>query len=359
MKHRLHGIYTIGLRYNATNYNAQQRVWLSNGRWSNVWRFLPSKIDSAAPPSWLSKAAPFDTDGDGRIDILVEDLPIWFPGKPTTFRMQVLDPSLGKAFQFQATLNGETANTDFVNKGDYWEASFTGKEPRWIHYAVCAKGTGICTQPIVIASPTTAASYALGKSEFLPDTFLAPAPPKIRDYVWNILEPTILDQDYQALVDRSTNAGPLTITKDEDYGELKRHEWEHQRNTAFSWGILTADKTEELACVYIKPSQKKGYDAMVRPWVTKQGAAAGLEPDGGGVEPGTLPLKWATGGPNCMELPDWQVREYNPDFYILRQSGCTHYEKPFLYLLFGSDKALLVDAPKGGLLLVHNLASGT
>ncbi len=254
-------------------------VWLSNGPWSNVWRFLPSKTDSAAPSSWLSKAAPFDIDGDGRPDILVEDLPIWFPGKPTTFRMQVLDPSLGKAFQLQATLNDETAKTDFVNKGDYWEASFTGKEPRWIHYAVCAKGTGMCTQPIVIASPTTALSYALGDTEFLPKTFLAPAPPKIRDYVWNILEPTILDQDYQALVDRSTNAGPLTITKDEDYGELKRHEWEHQRNTAFSWGILTADKTEELACVYIKPSQKKGYDAMVRLWVTKQGAAAGLEPE--------------------------------------------------------------------------------
>ena len=76
-------------------------------------------------------------------------------------------------------------------------------------------------------------------------------------------------------------------------------------------------------------------------------SAQAPEPDGGGVEPGTLPLKWATGGPNCMELPDWQVHEYNPDSYILRQSGCTHYEKPFLYLLFGSDKALLVDTGAG------------
>lgn len=71
------------------------------------------------------------------------------------------------------------------------------------------------------------------------------------------------------------------------------------------------------------------------------------EPDGGGVEPGVLPTSWATGGPNCIEMPDWQVHEYNPNFYILRQSGCVHYEKPFLYLIFGSDKALLVDNGAG------------
>ena len=71
------------------------------------------------------------------------------------------------------------------------------------------------------------------------------------------------------------------------------------------------------------------------------------EPDGGGVEAGVLPAKWATGGPNCLELPAWQVHEYNPDFYILRQSGCVHYEKPFLYLLFGRDQALLVDTGAG------------
>jgi glyoxylase-like metal-dependent hydrolase (beta-lactamase superfamily II) len=48
-----------------------------------------------------------------------------------------------------------------------------------------------------------------------------------------------------------------------------------------------------------------------------------------------------------MEEPDWQVHEYNPDFYILRQSGCTHYEKPFLYLIFGQERVLLMDTGAG------------
>ena len=66
-----------------------------------------------------------------------------------------------------------------------------------------------------------------------------------------------------------------------------------------------------------------------------------------GVAVGKLPKSWQTGGPNCADLPKWQVHEYNPDFFILRESGCTHYEKPFLYLIFGSDRALLEDTGAG------------
>ena len=68
-----------------------------------------------------------------------------------------------------------------------------------------------------------------------------------------------------------------------------------------------------------------------------------------GVEPGVLPKSWPVSGPDCAgtPAPAWHVHEYNPDFFILRQSGCTHYEKPFLYLIFGRDKALLEDTGAG------------
>src|SRR5262249_18174547 len=61
----------------------------------------------------------------------------------------------------------------------------------------------------------------------------------------------------------------------------------------------------------------------------------------------SLPERWITDGPDCTKIPDWQVHEYNPGFYILRESGCTHYEKPFLYLLFGKERALLEDTGAG------------
>lgn len=58
-------------------------------------------------------------------------------------------------------------------------------------------------------------------------------------------------------------------------------------------------------------------------------------------------MQWITGGPDCASVPPWQVHAYNEDFYILRESGCTNYEKPFLYLLFGNDKVLLEDTGAG------------
>ncbi len=60
------------------------------------------------------------------------------------------------------------------------------------------------------------------------------------------------------------------------------------------------------------------------------------------VERGVLPASWATAA-SCPETPVFRTHQYNDDFVILRQSGCTNFEKPFLYLLFGRRRALLVD----------------
>jgi hydroxyacylglutathione hydrolase len=77
--------------------------------------------------------------------------------------------------------------------------------------------------------------------------------------------------------------------------------------------------------------------------VAASASAQFADPDGGDLERGVLPLKWMTGGPKCMEVPEWQVHEYNLNLYILRQSGCTDAEMPFLYLFFGKDRGLLWD----------------
>lgn len=71
------------------------------------------------------------------------------------------------------------------------------------------------------------------------------------------------------------------------------------------------------------------------------------QPNGAGVRPGVLPDRWQVSGPQCAPDTPFQVHEYNPDFYILRESGCTNYEKPFLYLLFGHDNVLMLDTGAG------------
>ncbi len=47
--------------------------------------------------------------------------------------------------------------------------------------------------------------------------------------------------------------------------------------------------------------------------------------------------------------PQMQLQRYNDDTYVIRQSIRTNFEGPFLYLLFGSDRVLLIDTGAGGL----------
>lgn len=47
--------------------------------------------------------------------------------------------------------------------------------------------------------------------------------------------------------------------------------------------------------------------------------------------------------------PEIQVQPIDADTFVLRQSVKTNFEAPFLYLLFGNERALLIDSGAGGL----------
>ena len=47
--------------------------------------------------------------------------------------------------------------------------------------------------------------------------------------------------------------------------------------------------------------------------------------------------------------PQMQVQRYDADTFVIRQSIRTNFEGPFLYLLFGKDRAFLIDTGAGGL----------
>jgi hydroxyacylglutathione hydrolase len=61
-----------------------------------------------------------------------------------------------------------------------------------------------------------------------------------------------------------------------------------------------------------------------------------------------FPEVWPQGGPACDREPAIFVHRYDEDTFIFRQSLCTSFEGPFLYLLFGEDRALLEDTGAGG-----------
>jgi glyoxylase-like metal-dependent hydrolase (beta-lactamase superfamily II) len=63
------------------------------------------------------------------------------------------------------------------------------------------------------------------------------------------------------------------------------------------------------------------------------------------VVPGDLDVAWIHGAADCRRSADpaIQVHRYEADTFVLRQSKCVNYEAPFLYLLLGARRALLVD----------------
>ena len=65
------------------------------------------------------------------------------------------------------------------------------------------------------------------------------------------------------------------------------------------------------------------------------------------VQAGVVPSSWYAGGRDCNGRPDFNVQKYNDDLFILRQAACKNYEKPFLYLIIGTEKALLIDTGAG------------
>src|SRR5215468_1207689 len=63
------------------------------------------------------------------------------------------------------------------------------------------------------------------------------------------------------------------------------------------------------------------------------------------VVPGSMDVKWAEGASDCQKNPQppLQVHHYNAQTFILRENLCATYEGPFLYLLVGSQRGLLID----------------
>ena len=63
------------------------------------------------------------------------------------------------------------------------------------------------------------------------------------------------------------------------------------------------------------------------------------------IVPGTMDVHWNEGSKDCSKNPQppIQVHRYNADTFILRENPCATYEAPFIYLLIGKTKALLID----------------
>ncbi len=95
------------------------------------------------------------------------------------------------------------------------------------------------------------------------------------------------------------------------------------------------------ACVGSTPNGGGNRDAAV----TLGDGRANGDGAAGGLEAGSLTVSWMHGSANCGSNADLelQTHAYNATVHIFRQNKCDTFEAPFIYLIQGTTKALVID----------------
>jgi hydroxyacylglutathione hydrolase len=65
-----------------------------------------------------------------------------------------------------------------------------------------------------------------------------------------------------------------------------------------------------------------------------------------GMDVSIQSFRWIHGSPDCAAStdPPLQSFQFDPNTFIIRQSKCQNFEAPFMYLLIGTKRALLLDS---------------
>lgn len=92
-------------------------------------------------------------------------------------------------------------------------------------------------------------------------------------------------------------------------------------------------------------ARQQSFARLVLPALIFLVALPGCLPARGQVVPGSMDVHWNEGAPDCAKNPQppLQVHPYNQRTFILRQNLCSTFEAPFMYVLIGSQRALLID----------------
>ena len=111
----------------------------------------------------------------------------------------------------------------------------------------------------------------------LPSNFNAPENHKTDEFYFTVLEPSITEIDYQAVMSSLKNLRKIffandtwpseSMTIEENTQDLIRHESEFRQKKAFAYSVFTKNKDEYIGCVYINPTLKNIFDCEVYLWV--------------------------------------------------------------------------------------------
>lgn len=70
---------------------------------------------------------------------------------------------------------------------------------------------------------------------------------------------------------------PVGLTLEQNLIDLGWHQKEFQTRRSFAYTVVTPSEAQVVGCVYIEPTQRRDYDAVVYLWARESELAGGLE----------------------------------------------------------------------------------
>ncbi len=135
--------------------------------------------------------------------------------------------------------------------------------------------------------PTEPPLSDAGGTPFIPASFDPPVLVEADGFKIVPLGPDLVKIDFDAYMSsiehlqqtftRSTSWPREDITDEEAMLDMETEQRRFLNRESFAYAVLTPDGTRERGCVYVRPSNKPGYDAIVRLWVTKPEFDAGFD----------------------------------------------------------------------------------
>ncbi|CAH0497641.1 twin-arginine translocation pathway signal protein [Novosphingobium sp. CECT 9465] len=153
--------------------------------------------------------------------------------------------------------------------------------------AALATITLAMVSPAVTSAATDAAPAVAPKSPWIAADFKVPVLVETPTFKVVPLSPALAKVDFDAYMSsidhlqktftRSTAWPHAGITDADAVLDMETEQARFTKRESFAYAVLTPDGLRERGCIYVYPSPLKGYDAMVRIWVTKAEHDAGFD----------------------------------------------------------------------------------